>query len=212
MASDTGTTAPDTAGTPDGADNAGGGPAAPGRPATKTVRDMMLSMAVIMAGVLVLFLVQPFENPGGRAVPTVDFQVEANTAARAAPYRLLVPEPLPEGWRPTSARYDRDGEYGATWRLNLTDEDEQYAALAQADGPAEPFVAWLTEEARATGESRTVGSREWAVHAGDKYHALVSLAGPGSPDAPVTVLTGTVSPDRLAELAAALVPHRPPAA
>ncbi|WP_245833746.1 DUF4245 domain-containing protein [Streptomyces aidingensis] len=191
MASDTGTTAP-------------------GRPRLKTVRDMVLSMAVILAGALAIYLAQPFENPGGQAVPTVDFRVEANTAARAAPYALLVPEPLPEGWRATSARYDGDGEHGATWRLNLMDEDEQYAALAQTDGPAGPFVAWLTEEARATDETRTAGGREWTVHTGDKYHALVSEAAPGSPDAPVTVLTGTVSPDRLAGLAAALTVHRPP--
>ncbi|WP_255308018.1 DUF4245 domain-containing protein [Streptomyces marincola] len=164
----------------------------------ESVRNMVLSLAVICGGALALVALNPEDQPEG-ATPTVSYEVESATAARAAPYDLLVPEGLPEQWRATSVRYEAEGEHGATWRLGFLDPDEEYVALAQADGTPEDFVAAMTREAADTGDSEHVGGQEWARWEGDKYDALV-LREPGS----TTLVMGTAGFERLAEFAGAL--------
>lgn len=164
----------------------------------ESVRNMVLSMAVICAGTLALVGLNPEDQPEGSA-PTVSYEVESATAARAAPYDLLVPEGLPGDWRATSVRYEPQGEFGATWRLGFLDPDEEYAALAQADGEAAGFVADVTRDAADTGEAVQVEGRDWARWEGPKYDALV-LQEPGV----TTVVLGTAGFERLARFAGAL--------
>lgn len=186
---------------------AAGGPAEParqGRPKLKTVRDMVLSLAVICAVAFALFLFTPLvpgDAAGDPGPPEVEYRVAAGTAARAAPYPLLIPEGLGPDWRATSVRYLPEGEHGATWRLGLLDPDDEYAALAQADGDAAAFVSAVTRGAGDTGGTERVAGRDWARYAGEKYDALV-LSGPGV----TTVVLGTAPTARLAHLAAALEP------
>jgi hypothetical protein len=159
---------------------------------------MLLSMLLVCGGAALLWVFAPDDRPG-EAVPTVDYTVPAATAARAAPYELLVPEGLPADWRATSVRYEPQGEFGATWRLGFHTGDEDYAAVAQADGDPEAFAAAVTLEAEDTGETVRVAGRDWARYEGGRYDALV-LAGPDV----TTVVLGTAPVDGLAELAAAL--------
>ncbi|MDT0342399.1 DUF4245 domain-containing protein [Streptomyces litchfieldiae] len=164
-----------------------------------SIRNMVLSLAVICAGAFGLVLFNPGDQPEG-STPTVSYEVEATTAARAAPYELLVPEGLPEGWRATSVRYEPLGEFGATWHLGFLDPDDEYVAVRQADGDAGEFVADATRDAEDTGSATAAGGRDWARYEGSKYDALV-LA---EPDA-TTVVMGTASFDRLEQFAGALV-------
>ncbi|WP_253194685.1 DUF4245 domain-containing protein [Streptomyces sp. MP131-18] len=164
----------------------------------ESVRNMVLSMAVICAGTFVLVGLNPEDQPEG-ATPTVSYEVESATAARAAPYDLLVPEGLPEDWRATSVRYEPLGDFGATWRLGFLDPDEEYAALTQADGDAAGFVADVTRDAEDTGGTEQVEGRDWARWEGPKYDALV-LQEPGV----TTVVMGTAGFERLAQFAGAL--------
>ncbi|MFX4294945.1 DUF4245 domain-containing protein [Streptomyces bohaiensis] len=167
----------------------------------KTVRDMLLSMAVITVGALFFYVVQPTDT-GQDPVRAVDYAVEASTASRAAPYELVVPEDLDEGWRATSVRYRQSSDHGALWRIGFMDPDNEYVALGQADGPARAFVHDFSQGAQDTGETVTVDGREWAVHAGSKYDALVSEEGDVT-----TVVTGTAGAAQLEAFAAALAPH-----
>jgi hypothetical protein len=173
---------------------------APGRQRLESVRNMVLSMVVICAGVFGLVLLNPDDQPEG-STPTRDYDVEATTAARAAPYELLVPEGLSGEWGATSVRYEPMGEFGATWRLGFLDPDEEYVALTQADGVADEFITDVTRGAEATGEPAEIGGREWARYEGDKYDALV-LQGPEV----TTVVMGTAPLDRLTRFAEALRP------
>ncbi|GAA1904981.1 DUF4245 domain-containing protein [Streptomyces sodiiphilus] len=169
--------------------------------AAKSVRDMLLSMAVVCAGAFFIFLFLP-NDPDQDPVRPVQYEVEAVTASRAAPYELLAPEGLSEEWRATSVRYRHQGEHGATWRVGFMDPDNEYASVHQADGPADAFVAAVTHEAEATGETVRIAGEEWAYHEGPKYDALVLR----SPDV-TTVVTGTAPFERLEHLAAALAPR-----
>jgi uncharacterized protein DUF4245 len=183
------------------ADGPGAGPAR--RRGIKTVRDMFLSMLVISVGAFFLYLFIPHDESREQIRP-VEYEVAAATAARAAPYELLVPEGLPTRWVANSVRYEPQGTYGATWRLGFVDPDEEYAAIAQADGDAGGFIAEVTQQARNTGSAERIDGRDWARYEGPRYDALV-LREPGV----TTVVLGTAPFDSLTRLAAALEPEAP---
>ncbi len=172
------------------------------RPKLKTVRDMLLSMAVITVGAFFFFVLMP-NDPSQDPVRPVEYSVEASSAARAAPYELVVPQQLDEDeWRATSVRYRHQSDHGVYWRIGFMDPDNEYVGLGQADGPAGPFVSEFSQGARDSGETVEIDGREWALYSGSKYNALVVE------DADVTtVVAGTASAERLELFAASLAPH-----
>lgn len=168
------------------------------RRGTQTVRDMVLSMAAIGVVVAVIYVFVPHTEPD--PVRPVDYRVELTTARRAAPFPVLAPEGLSGRWRATSVDYDAadDRAGGAVWHLGFINPQEEYAAVAQSDGPAEPFIEDRSKSARRSGSADVAGER-WERYAGDKYNALVRRD-PGV----TTVVAGTAPHRQLAVLAAAL--------
>lgn len=184
------------------------GPAGPDQPERqapkpKRVRDMVLSMAVILAGAFGLFLLVP-NDPSKDPVRPIDYRVEALSAGRAAPYELLVPDGLSEEWRATSVRYRHESEYGAYWRLGYMDPDNEYVGLGQADRAPGAFIADFTHGAKDTGETVTVDGEDWARYSGPKYNALVRQT-----PAVTVIVAGTAPADHLQHFAGSLAP--PPA-
>lgn len=188
-----------------GADDAEVGAEAPDRqrPKTKTVRDMLLSMAVIVAGSFFFFLFLP-NDASQDPVRPVEYRVEASSAARAAPYELLAPDGLPEEWRATSVRYQHQGDHGSLWRIGFMDPDNEYVALGQADGSAAAFIGDFTKGAEDSGETSIVDGAEWEYYTGAKYNALVRTDAEAT-----TIVTGTAPLERLEEFAAVLAPATP---
>jgi hypothetical protein len=169
------------------------------RPKLKTARDMILSMAVICVGAFGLYVFVPHDASQDTVPQPVEYEVAAVTAARAAPYDLLVPQGLSDRWRATSVDYEPQGQYGAIWRLGFVDPHDAYAALAQGDGDARGLIADLTHEAEPTGATTRVGGDEWALYKGPKYDALVLR----QPEV-TTIVFGTAPVDSLTRLAASL--------
>jgi hypothetical protein len=163
---------------------------------------MLLSMAVILAGSFFFYLFLP-HDASQDPVRTVEYQVDAASAARAAPYDLLIPDGLPEEWRATSVRYRHESDHGAFWRLGFMDPDNEYVGLGQADGPAEPFVDDFTHGAEDAGETSRIAGRDWTHYTGSKYNALVTRHGEA-----ITIVTGTASFARLEDFAASLAAPR----
>lgn len=173
----------------------------------QTVRDMVLSMAVIgllVGGIYVFIPHDDSKSAEKAAVRTVDYRIELKTARRAAPYPVAAPQGLPDGWRATSVSYraSDDGRGGA-WHLGFLDPKGEYAALEQSDAPAREFIQDVTLGATETRGDREVAGRPWDRYQGEKYRALVSE----QPDV-TTVVTGTASYEGLAELAEALKAKR----
>lgn len=171
----------------------------------QTVRDMILSMAAIgvVAGVIYFFIPHSEDDP----VRPIEYTVELTTARRAAPFPVLAPEGLSKDWRATSVRYDGndpDAE-GAVWHLGFVNPQDEYAAVEQSDGPAEPFIESKSKQAKRSGTTR-VGGEEWDRYTGEKYNALVREEG-----GVTTVVTGTAPHRQLAELAGALEAGEPDA-
>ncbi|MFD7924190.1 DUF4245 domain-containing protein [Streptomyces sp. NPDC059740] len=178
-----------------------------GKKGRQTVRDMVLSLAVIGVAVAVMYAFIPHDDSAKAeraAVQRVSYRVELATARRAAPYAVAAPVGLPHAWRATSVSYKAtpDGKGGA-WHLGFLDPHDQYAAVEQSDAEPADFVHEVTLNAHRTKGSQQVDGDRWVRYEGAKYRALVREQ-PGV----TTVLTGTASYSELGRLAGALQAKR----
>ncbi|MGC5346262.1 DUF4245 domain-containing protein [Streptomyces sp. DT24] len=163
----------------------------------QTAWDMFLSLAVIAAVAGVAYIFIPHDDKAD-PVKTVDYRVELQTVRRAAPYPVAAPTGLSPEWRATSVSYDHQG--GSGWHLGFRDPDGRYVAVEQSTlSPAKKYVGEVSQKAENTGRTEQVGGQTWQRWEGPKYDALVR-EDKGS----TTVVTGSASPERLAEMAAAL--------
>ncbi|MET9432617.1 DUF4245 domain-containing protein [Streptomyces sp. NPDC006551] len=162
----------------------------------QTVRGMFQSLAVIMVAAGVMYLFIPHDEDAN-PVQAKDYRVELLTAQRAAPYPVLAPEGLGEQWKATVVSYKR--EKGDAWHLGFLDPDTQYVSLHQSTAEPKKFVPDVTQQASDTGKTQTVAGQVWQRWEGPKYDALVRTDGKAT-----TVVTGTASFERLAEMAGAL--------
>ncbi|MFE4370191.1 DUF4245 domain-containing protein [Streptomyces sp. NPDC056835] len=162
----------------------------------QTVRDLFLSMAVIGLVVAGMYVFIPHDE---KAIPVkaVDYRVELLTARRAAPYPVLAPTGLAETWKPTSVSYKRASDNA--WHLGYLAPDGEYVAVEQSTGAPEKYAAEVSRQAADTGKTQQVAGETWRRWEGPKYDALVRTDGDAT-----TVVTGTASFERLAEMAAAL--------
>ena len=176
---------------------------------------MVISLAVIVLAAGVIYLFVPSdegEDPG----QTVSYQMELESARRAAPYAVAAPEGLSKDWRATSVRYDGgagNAKGNATWHLGFLTPGEEYVAVEQSDDSrAGPFVQDVTHGAKKSGETQSVNGDTWDHYTGSKYSALVRQDGRST-----TVVLGTAPLKQLTHLTAALEtrkaasPSQPPA-
>lgn len=187
------------------------------------MRDMVLSLVVILLAAWVIYLFVPHEESKKPVVKQVSYRVELDSARRAAPYPVAAPEGLGKDWRATSVKYEPDGEHQAAWHLGFMAPDDQYAAVEQSSVKRpDKFVEDVTQNAAKTSRTKVIGDKEWTLWKGSKYNALVreepkgegtgsgkSSGKGGGKDGKhkgpyTTVVTGTASYDRLAQLAGAL--------
>jgi uncharacterized protein DUF4245 len=162
----------------------------------QTVRDMVLSMAVIGAVVAVIYVFIPHDDKAD-PIKAVDYRVELLTARRAAPYPVAAPEGLAKGWKPTSVSYK--GTDGNAWHLGFLDPDGEYVAVEQSTAPARKYIPQVSQQATKTDRTQQIAGAVWERWEGPEYDALVRHDKGGT-----TVVTGTASAQRLAEMAAAL--------
>lgn len=160
------------------------------------MRDMILSMAVISAVAGVVYIFVPHDDKAN-PIKAVDYRVELVTARRAAPYPVAAPAGLSKDWTPTSVSYQR--EAGNSWHLGFVDPDGKYVAVEQSTSQAKKYVSEVSQDARNTGRTQQVAGETWQHWEGPKYDALVR-----HDKGATTVVTGSASPERLAEMAAAL--------
>ncbi|MFI9628112.1 DUF4245 domain-containing protein [Streptomyces sp. NPDC052042] len=163
----------------------------------QTVRGMFLSMAVATGAAGFAYIFIPH---GGNAnpVPAIDYRVELLTARHAAPYPVAAPDGLAKDWKPTSVSYDH--EKGSSWHLGFLDPDGKYVAVEQStSSPVDKYVTEVSQDAKDTGRTQQVAGEAWQHWKGDKYDALVR-----QDKDTTTVVTGSASTERLAEMAAAL--------
>ncbi len=128
---------------------------------------MVRSLAVILLPLLVITFIFT-RDPGGSPITVVDWRPAYQQASNQAPYDVLVPQNLPEQWRPTHVSWTRQGQPEVNgqpsasndWQLGFLSPDDIYIVIEQSDGPAKAVVADVTREGARDGES-LVGGTTW---------------------------------------------------
>lgn len=167
----------------------------------KTVRDMVLSLGLIVLAGLVMYLFIPHDDDQEPDVKRVDYRVELITARRAAAYPVAAPQGLPQTWKPTSVRFD--GQQQDAWHLGFHAPDGEYVTVKQSMDKRIPFIEDATQGAEETEVTEEIGGRTWIRYTGGRYDALV-LAEDDDAKGATTVVAGTGSFEQLATMAEAL--------
>ena len=156
------------------------------------LRDLILSLAVV--GLFVAFLFAVVWRPSPDPVRTVDPAPMLGVARSQADYPVLAPAGLSGDWRPTSARFEADGD-STTWFLGYVTPDDEFIAVTQTDGDPQDFIEEQTLQGQPDGQ-RTIDGAQWQQYVADDQRSLVS-----TDDEVTTVVTGTVSYDQLQQFA-----------
>ncbi|CAM5688033.1 DUF4245 domain-containing protein [Streptomyces aurantiogriseus] len=165
---------------------------------TQTVRDMVLSLGLIMVAGAVMYLFIPHDDQAPD-IKRVDYRVELLTARRAASYPVAAPEGLPADWKATSVRFD--GADSDAWHLGFHTPDDEYVQIEQsAQEKRSEFIDEATQGARKTDVTETLGGQTWTRYTDGRYDAFVLESADGS----TTVVAGTASFAKLAQVAESL--------
>jgi hypothetical protein len=124
----------------------------------KTVGDLVRSLSLVLGFVAVLVIFNVIQQPD-HSDKALDYPAVLGTNEAQAPYAIVGPQPLPDGWRVTSARARAAGE-AVTWHLGMVTDDEAYVGVEQSDGFAKDFIAQFADGAEEAG-AVTVGEQEW---------------------------------------------------
>ncbi|MFE7842901.1 DUF4245 domain-containing protein [Streptomyces sp. NPDC057474] len=162
----------------------------------QTVRDMVLSLGLIVLAAWVIYLFIPHDETE-QELKRVDYRVELLTARRAASYPVAAPEGLPGTWKATSVRFR--GDESDRWHLGFHDPDGRYVTVEQSAEKPSRFIADATQDAKKTETTQKIGDETWTRYEGERYDALV-LESTGS----TTVVAGSASFARLTKMAEAL--------
>ncbi|MDF9815365.1 hypothetical protein M2266_004596 [Streptomyces sp. SPB162] len=165
----------------------------------QTLRDLLLSMAVLGVVVAVIYVFIPHDTNADPVKP-IGFQTELSQARRDAPFPVAAPEGLGKDWRATTVAYDAKDAKAIEWHLGFVDPQDEYAAVEQGNGPSAKFIAAKSKRAVRDGNRTvSVAGVPWDRYKGPKYNALVRVE-----KGVTTMITGTAPDEQLAELAAAL--------
>lgn len=170
----------------------------------QTVADMARSMVVVLVVVGAILLVT--WRPQPEAIRSVD-PTEALTAARAtAGYPVLYPRDLPEGWVPTSARWDLpvDAEPEPAWHVGFVTPDDAYAQIGQSMTTNPQFLAAQTGGGSLIGEDPP-GWQRYESSGSEPTRSLVTVV-----DGVTIVVSGTASWEVLVDLTDRLSPTAVP--
>jgi hypothetical protein len=134
--------------------------------------------------------------------PTVDYQSQLAQARSAAPFAVLAPEHVPQGWRATSVSWDGSApEYA--WHLGFLtsggDGSDDYVGLEQGNADPSQFVATATP-ADQPGPPVTIDGVRWQTLSSSAGETALVLPGDGV----TTVVTGTAPLDQLIAFAETL--------
>ena len=148
------------------------------RPAT--TGDLLRSLALILLPIVVITLLFT-RLPDDHPVKVVDWQPVLTTARQEAPYRVLAPANLPEGWRATAVTWVKVGEpylgkpsVRNLWQLGMLSPDDVYLSVVQGDLRPDDLVREQTRMGVPDGNS-TVDGRTWQrrVSLDDRTRSLV---------------------------------------
>ena len=132
-----------------------------------TPGDMIRSLAVILIP-LVILTVLFTDLPDDKPVTEVDWKPVLAVASREAPFPVLAPTAVPEGWRATQAEWvevgdpfrDAQPSVRNLWQLGFLTPDDVFIGLDQGDLEPEKLVEEQSRDGTPDGQS-TINGRAW---------------------------------------------------
>jgi hypothetical protein len=172
-----------------------------------TVDDMIRSLALLVIPLAVIAII--FTNvPRDHPVKEVDWKPVLATARKQAPYQVLAPTNLPDGWRATrvawvpQGRPYLNGEASPRnlWQLGFLTPDDAFIDLNQGDAQPEEMVDQQSRAGTADGSSVVAGQSWQRLISPDGRTRSLVLRGPNV----TTVVTADLPYEALEAYAATL--------
>ncbi|MEJ7756432.1 MAG: DUF4245 domain-containing protein [Nocardioidaceae bacterium] len=166
---------------------------------SSSVGDMVRSIVVLLVlivGIGALFT--RTDTSSSSVAPTVDYEAVAATAASLAPFELLAPSALPEGWRATSATFDKGDP--PRWHLGVLANEEEYVGLEQTTLGEEATIDAFAGGTSAAGATMVDG-QTWNVRRDAEAGRTALVRNSGGV---TTLVIGTISQTDLEVYAASL--------
>jgi hypothetical protein len=149
--------------------------------------DMIRSLALILIPLVVITII--FTNiPDDHPVKEVDWKPVLAKARQEAPFEVLAPENLPNGWRATRVNWVPQGKPYLNgeasprnlWQIGFLTPDDAFIDLNQGDVRPQEMVEQQSREGTADGSS-LVGGKTWQrlISPDGRTRSLV-LASPNS--------------------------------
>ena len=140
------------------------------------MRDMVLTMALIVVPILVVLWLMPSNTPKTAVAPVsnADYQAMLTAARSQLPFEALSPTGLPGGWELTSDEYEPAGDTAAEWRLGYLTTSGKYAAFTQTTESVAQYLGDQGSDATQSG-TVTVAGRSWLHYTGTTPGALKTL-------------------------------------
>jgi hypothetical protein len=132
--------------------------------------------------------------------PPYDYSGDLTSAREGAPFEVLAPSSLPDGWYATSADSTKTGPV-FTWHLGLITDQDEYVGLDQSNEASTSFIAASTK-ADQPGDPVEIDGQTWQTLTSGEETALVLVSRGSMPVS--TVVTGTASEDELVDFAGSL--------
>jgi len=140
-----------------------------------TVRDMVLSLAVIGVPIAVVLALEP--STAGNPVHVIDpasFQGNLDAARASEPFSVVSPAGLGASWRPTSENYQVAGSSAADWHVGYLTPSGGFVELEQTTEAIGGFLNDQHSNATQTGSVQVDGAA-WQHYAGTTPPALKNL-------------------------------------
>jgi Protein of unknown function (DUF4245) len=141
-----------------------------------TVRDMILSMTLIVLPILAVFWLMPSTSSSTpvSVVSASEYQAMLSAARTDLPFTALSPTGLSAGWQLTSDEYEPAGESAADWHLGYLTPSGKYAVLEQTTESIGEFLDGESSDATQSGTVQVAGS-SWQEYTGTSPVALGTL-------------------------------------
>jgi hypothetical protein len=152
-----------------------------------TAGDMIRSLALIVIPLAVIAII--FTNvPDDAPVEEVDWKPVLATARQQAPYEVLAPTNLPEGWRATRVNWvplgrpylNGEASPRNLWQIGFLTPQEVYIDLTQGDMRAQEMVDQQSREGTPDGNSVVAGLTWQRLVSPDGRTRSLVLRGPAT--------------------------------
>ena len=152
-----------------------------------TAGDLIRSLALIVIPLVVIAII--FTNvPDDHPVKEVDWKPVLATAQKQAPFDVLAPTNLPEGWRATRVNWvprgrpylNSEASPRNLWQIGFLSPDDVYIDLNQGDARPQEMVDQQSREGTPDGNSVVAGQTWQRLMSPDGRTRSLVLHGPGA--------------------------------